>query len=130
MRGAPIAPEGSVVGIRGLDLTPVIGAACLQHGFSAVPPPRKLEPRKGHRKRRILDLRITPGPTAVDRDFNSADRPVAGPGKSSDLVIPMTGQPLSAGWRGDHGLRSLFPIVSERHGGAAALHERGMLPLR
>ena len=51
--------------LRGLDLPLVIGTPRLEHRLASVPRPRVLKPGQGHRQRRLLDLRLLPGPAPV-----------------------------------------------------------------
>ena len=57
-----MTPEAGVFVLRGLDLPLVIRAPRLQDRLASVPRPRVLKPGQSLRQRRLLDLRVVPGP--------------------------------------------------------------------
>src|SRR5438477_9915340 len=101
------APESGVVGRRRLDTAYVIGTPRLEHGLSTVPRPGELKAGEGDSKRRLREVRVVPGPTAVGGDFKPAHSTAPGPRETFDRVKAAAGQPLSGGREGDDRFRSL-----------------------
>src|SRR5579863_3616713 len=57
-----------------------------------------------------LKFRGLPRPAGVGGYFDSAYSPCAGPSEASDLVKSLSPDPLSAGWAGDHRIRTQFEL--------------------
>src|SRR5437773_9264880 len=69
-----------------LHVTSFICAARLQRYLAPVPPPRHRKSRRRFRKYRVVEVRVCPSFSTVDRDFDTGNATAAGPREATDFV--------------------------------------------